>query len=194
MRRLLLDLTGAIAVEFALAAPVLLILICSGLELGYAAYLRAVIEGEMQRASRSRTLETASDLTQRALIENRVRDMVHQLAPAATVDFTRRAFRDYAEVEAPFEPFHDINANGRCDFPETYEDLNNNGHWDEQGVSADSDGNARDVVVYTAIVHHARLLPIAINPLRQERPITAKTAFRNQPFDQQASVIERTCP
>lgn len=194
MRRLFTDRSGAIAIEFAFAAPVLLILICGGLELGYAAYVQAVLEGEMQRASRSRTLETAGDSAQRALIENRVRDMVHQLAPTATVTFSRRAFRDYAEVDAPFEPFNDINANGSCDFPETYEDLNNNGRWDEQGRSEESDGNARDVVVYTATVHHARLLPIAINPLLQERPITARTALRNQPFDQQSAVIERTCP
>ncbi|MBB3475365.1 TadE/TadG family type IV pilus assembly protein [Sphingomonas sp. BK345] len=194
MRRLLHDRTAATAIEFALAAPVLLILVTGGLELGYDAYVRTVVEGEMQRASRSRTLETAGDAAQRAFIENRVRDTVHQLAPTASVTFTRRSFRDYAEVDAPFEPFNDVNANGVCDAHETYQDLNNNGRWDERGGNDESDGNARDVVVYTATVHHARLMPIAINPLRRERPIVARTAFRNQPYDQQTAVIERSCP
>lgn len=191
MRRLRCDSNGVTIVEFALVAPIFLLLIAGGLELGYSAYLRTLLEGEMQRASRDRTLEDAG--SQRSLIEDRVRAMVRRLAPQADVTFERRAFRSYAEVSAPYEPFKDMNNNGRCDAQETYEDLNRNNQWDTDVGSGDSDGEARDVVIYTATVRHSRIIPISLNPFQGSTDIVARTAFRNQPFAQQASTIERKC-
>jgi len=191
MRRFWTDRRGATIVEFALVAPIFLLLIIGGLELGYSAYLRTLLEGEMQRASRDRTLEDA--LTQRVAIEEKVRGMIGRLAPGATLTFERRALRNYSEFAAPYEPFSDQNGNGRCDAKETYEDLNQNGQWDLEVGTNDSDGNARDVVIYTATVHHVRLFPIKLNPFQGDADIVAQTALRNQPFDGQAAVVERSC-
>ena len=191
MRGLRSDRRGVTIVEFALVVPVFLLLVMGGLELGYSAYLRTLLEGEMQRASRDRMLEDA--VSQRNAIEDRVRSMMHRMAPNAVVTFDRRAFRSYAEVSAPYEPFNDANGNGRCDAKETYQDLNGNSRWDTEVGAGDSDGNARDVVVYTVTVRHSRLLPIALNPLRGDADIVARTALRNQPFDQTTSIVERSC-
>jgi len=183
---------GVSATEFALVAPVFLFLIMGGLELGYTAYVKASLEGEMQRVGRSRTMETASSVEQRELLQKQVTDAVHTLAPDAEVTFTRKVYRDYTGATTGKEPFKDANGNGRCDAKEVYEDTNNSGSWDEAGI-ADSDGGARDVVVYTASIDYDRLPTVGILGWSRSGKLEAKTALRNQPFDQQAPRQERTC-
>ena len=192
IRSLLRDRRGVSATEFALVAPVFLFMLMGGLELGYTSYVKATLEGELQRVSRSRTMETASSDQQRALLEGQVSDMVHLLAPAARISFTRKVFRDYTGATTGMEPFKDANGNGRCDAKEVYEDVNNNDKWDTAGV-ADSDGGARDVVVFTASVDYDSLPTAGILKWARSNTIRAQTALRNQPFDQQAPLPERTC-
>lgn len=172
--------------------PVFLFLVLGGMEIGYTAYVKAVLEGEMQRVGRSRTMETASSNEQRALLENRVLDMVRRLAPTANVSFSRKVFRDYAGATTGKEFFVDANGNGRCDNKEVFEDGNNNGTWDEAGVN-DSDGGARDVVVFTAAIDYDRLPTTGVLNWTRTGKLEARTALRNQPFDQQLPKPERTC-
>lgn len=190
--RRLRDARGVSAVEFALIAPVFLFVIMGGLEIGYGAYIQAVMEGEMQSAARARTMETATTQEQRDLVETRVRAAVHNLAPGATVTFKRTAYRDYAGATSGKEPFKDANGNGRCDANEVYEDLNNNGTWDATGA-ADNDGGARDVVMYVATVDYDLLPTGGLLNWGRSGKLQARTAMRNQPFDQQAPVTERVC-
>jgi Flp pilus assembly protein TadG len=192
IRSLLRDHRGVSATEFALVAPVFLVMLMGGLELGYTSYVKATLEGELQRVGRSRTMETASSDQQRALLEAQVSDTVRLLAPTARVSFTRKVFRDYTGATTGMEPFKDANGNGRCDAKEVYEDVNNNDKWDKAGV-ADSDGGARDVVVFTATVDYDSLPTAGILSWARSNTIQAQTALRNQPFDQQAPLPERTC-
>lgn len=190
--RLLRDKCAVSATEFALVMPVFLFLVLGGMELGYTTYVKAVLEGEMQRVGRSRTMETASSDEQRALLQKRVTDMVRRLAPNAEVAFSRKVFRDYSGATTGKEFFVDANANGRCDNKEVFEDGNNNGTWDDAGVS-DSDGGARDVVVFTATIDYARLPTAGILNWARSGQLKAITALRNQPFDQQLPKPERSC-
>lgn len=186
------DSRGVSATEFALVAPVLLFLVMGGLELGYTAYVKAVLEGEMQRVGRSRTMETASTEQQREMLEKQVTSMVQVLAPGAQVAFSRKVFRDYTGASSGKEPFKDANGNGRCDAKEVYDDLNNSGSWDATGTE-NSDGGARDVVVFTAAIAYDRLPTAGILDWTRSGKLEAKTALRNQPFDQQAPHPERSC-
>lgn len=111
--RLLRDRLAVSATEFALVMPVFLFLVLGGMELGYTTYVKAVLEGEMQRVGRSRTMETASSDEQRALLQKRVTDMVQRLAPNAEVAFSRKVFRDYSGAATGKEFFVDANARVR---------------------------------------------------------------------------------
>ncbi|NTS66691.1 pilus assembly protein [Sphingomonas sp. HHU CXW] len=183
---------GVSALEFALVAPLFLFIVVGGLELGYTSYVKAMLEGEMQRVGRSRTMETASSDEQRAFLQKRVVDAVHTLAPNAEVTFSRKVYRDYTGAMTGKEPFKDANGNGICDAKEVYEDLNNNGVWGDAGIEG-SDGGARDIVVFTASIDYERLLSANLLGWTRSAKLQAKTALRNQPFDQQATRPERTC-
>lgn len=192
MTRFLRNRQGSTIVEFALVAPFLLLVLTGGLQLGYIVYVKAALEGEMQKASRDRTLESAGSSTQRTLLENRLRDAVRRVAPKANVVFTRKAYRDYSNV-ASYEEFNDTNNNGRCDPKEVYLDANNSGMWDLDSGTSNSDGGATDIVIYTATVDYNRLPLGRLLPWAPTGQLTAKTALRNQPFDKQGSIVERSC-
>lgn len=183
---------GVSATEFALVCPIFLFLIMGGFELGYTSYVKAILEGEMQRVGRSRTMETASSDQQRTLLESQVTGMVRTLAPEAKLTFDRKVYRDYTGATTGKERWKDANGNGRCDAQEVYEDANNNGQWDDAAI-ADNDGGARDVVVFTASVDYNSLPTAGILGWARSNKLQARTALRNQPFDQQASAPEKTC-
>ncbi|MFD2578707.1 TadE/TadG family type IV pilus assembly protein [Novosphingobium colocasiae] len=54
---------GAAAVEFALAAPVLLVLLIGMFDMGHMAYLNAVLNGAVEKVARDSALETANTTT-----------------------------------------------------------------------------------------------------------------------------------
>ena len=78
--------------------------------------------------------------------------------PNATIDIDRRAYVDYSDVNRP-EDFTDNNDDGMCDDGEPYEDINNNGMWD-QDRGKDDMGGARDAVLYTVTVSYPRAFPV----------------------------------
>ncbi|GLS99150.1 hypothetical protein GCM10007897_05290 [Sphingobium jiangsuense] len=192
--RLRADERGAALIEFAAVAPVLLLLLMGVFDIGHRLYIQSVLDGEMQRAGRSSTLESAAIATKQAVIDQRVRSQVLNVGTGGTVHFTRRAFRSYDQVQAAEEPYIDANDNGVCDNGETYDDWNGNHVQDEDGAR-NSQGNARDVVVYTAHVSVPRLFPMA--PLLgwpATMEVQSRTTLRNQPFADQPASVLRTCP
>ena len=74
-----------------------------------------------------------------------------------------------------------------------YLDANNSGAWDLDSGTSNSDGGATDIVIYTATVDYNRLPLGRLLPWAPTGQLTAKTALRNQPFDKQGSIVERSC-
>ncbi len=184
---------GSAVVEFAIVAPVLLTLLLGGLDLGYGTYVRALLEGEMQKASRDRTLESSSPEDMRRKLETDVLMAVRNIAPEAKIEFSRRVYHDYSNASSVPEEFNDANENGNCDAGEVYIDANNNSNWDIDGGVSDSDGSANDVVVYTATLNYDQLPLGGVLPWRRGTQITARTALRNQPYDKRVTPTERSC-
>jgi Flp pilus assembly protein TadG len=178
------DSSGVSVVEFALVAPVLLLLLFGMLELGYQSYARTVLEGAVQEAGRDSGLE--SGLTSQRAIDDLVKARITALVPEAAVSFARANYGNFADVNRP-EDFTDTNANGRRDATECFTDENDNGAWDGD-VGRTGQGGANDVVLYTVRVSYPSFLPIA-GPLGLPHDITlsASTILRNQPFATQAA-------
>lgn len=180
------------AVEFALAAPFLILMIVGTFELAHAWYVRTVLFGAVNGAARSSSLQSAQ-ATQDG-IDEAVRQAVIDVMPKATVTFDRRNYSEYSDVSRP-EDFTDSNLNGEYDTGECFEDENANHSWDED-VAADGVGGAKDVVLYSVNVSYDEMFGIGeALGLPSHRKINASTFLRNQPFATQSTrTTTQVCP
>jgi Flp pilus assembly protein TadG len=191
-RRLAAAEDGATLVEFALLAPVLLMLLMGIFDMGYNIYATVLLNGTIQEAARDSTLESAS--SQANAIDKIVTDSVRAISPNATITFDRKAYTNFGDVSEP-EDFTDVNNDGICDNGEPFEDVNGNGTWDtDRGI--EGMGGARDAVLYTVTVRYPRVFPIAnLIGLPPYFETHAQTVLRNQPYGEQASqATVRYCP
>ena len=178
--RLRRDAQGATIVEFALLAPVLVLMLLGLFDIGYNTYTSSVLQGAIAKAARGSTIEGA----QPATLDARVEAAVHDIAPNATLAFARKAYTNFADVGAP-EDFSDLNGDNLCNDGEPFEDANGNGSWDtDRGKSGG--GGARDAVLYTVTVSYPRAVPIAdFIGVSDTHQVESSTVLRNQPWDDQ---------
>lgn len=199
-RMLVRDERGATVVEFAIVAPVLGLLLLGAFDVAHTLYMRAALQGVVQKAARDLTLESGLSATTQATLDSKVRTQVRALANSGTVSITRKWYRSYQHAAAStFEPFTDTNNNGTCDPPqgstpgEPYEDSNGNGQWDRTGGNL-SQGGAKDAVLYTASVSYPRFFPIYnLTGGSRTTTVTASTILRNQPYGDQGVPTVRNC-
>ncbi|KTR85051.1 hypothetical protein GGR39_003263 [Novosphingobium fluoreni] len=185
------DSHGNAGVEFALVAPVFLLLVLGGLDLYHTASVRAIAVGQLQKAARDTSLEDAAADVRQAAILSRLQNAVREIAPGATVNMVSKAYQNYGDVGSP-EEFQDGNHNGKCDNGESFVDSNRNGTWD-QDSAADGRGGAKDVVLLTATISYDHLPIAALLTSDRKVELVAKTLLRNQPNDQQADPPTGKC-
>ena len=139
-RRLAADRQGLAAVEFALLSPVLMIALMGLFDLAYTMYTSALLEGAIQKAARDSTIEGAGAYS--TALDDRVSQIVDDIAPQATMAFSRKWYTNFTDVRQP-EDFTDVNHNGTCDTGEPYEDINANDSWDaDRGTAGDAASRA----------------------------------------------------
>jgi Flp pilus assembly pilin Flp len=190
-RRLAGDENGATIVEFALVAPVFLVLLLGIFDFGHLMYARSVLQGAVHQAGRNSGLESGSDLM--AAIDDEVRSQIGHIVPRGSLLTSRTNYQSFNDVNKP-EDFVDANANGVYDEIECFTDVNGNGQWDEDR-GADGLGGADDVVLYTATLEYDRIVPVNLLGGGDRRSVSASTILRNQPFGDQAErPEEQICP
>ena len=182
IRRLAGDAGGATALEFAAIAPALLMVLLGLMDLSHNIYTTTLLEGAIQQAGRTSTIEGAG--ARSLAIDTQLRDRVDDIVPNARIAIDRRAYLDYSDVEQP-EDFTDTNDDGLCNEGEPFEDINGNGTWDDDRGRADT-GSARDAVMYSVTVTYPRAFPV-MGLLGFSDTVTAKarTVLRNQPYGPQ---------
>ena len=180
------DERGATAVEFALIAPALLMVLLGVFDAGYNLYTASVLDGAAQKAARDSSLEGAE--AKGLAIDDRVVDAVHNEVPRAKVTFDRRAYRDYSDIHRP-EDYTDVDKDGACDNNEPFEDINGNGIWDSDR-GTETMGGARDAVLYTITVSYPRAFPL-MHLLGLPETVTSqsRTVLRNQPYGTQNQAV-----
>lgn len=200
LRRIARDERGATVVEFAIVAPVMGLLLLGAFDVAHTLYMRAALEGVVQKAARDATLESGLAGATQTALDDKVRNQIRALANNGTVTITRQWYHNYEQAAASrFEPWTDTNDNGICDGPqgltpgEPYEDTNGNGVWNATGGNL-SQGGAKDAVLYTATVSYPRFFPLN-NFIGGSNTTTvrAKTILRNQPYGDQGAPVVRTC-
>jgi Flp pilus assembly protein TadG len=180
------DRRGATAVEFAIIAPALLMVLLGVFDTAYNLYTTSVLDGAAQKAARDSTIEGAE--TKGLAIDDKVAAAVHNVMPNADVTFDRRAYRDYSDVRRP-EDYTDVDKDGACDNNEPFEDLNGNGVWDSDRGS-DTMGGARDAVLYTVTVSYPRAFPLMhLLGLPETVSSQTQTVLRNQPYGTQSRAV-----
>lgn len=191
-RSLRRDTSGATIVEFAVVAPIFIGIIMFIFDMGFMAYARSILSGEVNAVGRASALESATDKSQ-ADQHARVAEKVRLIVPDGAVTFERESFNTYGLAQTRVEPFVDANDNDKCDVGESYLDLNGNSRFDLNGARAGA-GGARDVVIYTATLRYARFFPVAeLFGMDNDVEIQARTILKNQPFDQQSQPMSGTC-
>jgi Flp pilus assembly protein TadG len=76
---------GVALTEFALIAPVFMMTLMGAFDIGYGMYVKAILEGAVENAGRTASLET----TQTTVIDDRIRDTVNALNRTGNLNFTR---------------------------------------------------------------------------------------------------------
>lgn len=189
VRSLRFDKVGAAALEFALVAPVLLTAIIGGMDLGYEAYARSVLQGALNDVSRKGSLEGPDLGCAGATVEARIACAVKKRSDAvarkATYDFDIRSYYEFTGVGRGEKLVTDYNNNGQYNPGDCFQDMNENGVFD--AVAGRSGiGGADDIVFYDVTLTMPRLLPVAsLLGWSDEYEIRATTAVRNQPYTRQ---------
>ncbi len=193
--RLRREIRGATIVEFALVAPVMLLLIMGFMEVTYEAYVQSVLNGAIRKAGRDAGIQ-GGQLNWSA-IDQTVMNQVNRVSGTAKIySSVHQSYSSFSKVSVP-EPYTDSNGNGKYDVAsECFTDVNGNGVWDsDQGV-ASSQGNASDVAVYTLTIQYPRLFPLA-QWIGWSSTVTMAgfTILKNQPYTtQSASSPKQCCP
>lgn len=176
---------GATVVEFALISPALVLVLMGLFDMGFTLYANVMLQGALQEAARSSTVEGAGNSL--AAIDDEVATQVGRVVPGAQFVFSRKAYSNFSDVGTA-EDYTDSNANGACDAGEPFEDANGNGSWDrDRGLNGL--GGARDAVLYKVSMTYERPLPMAsLLGFSDTVSSAATTVLRNQPYDLQKSV------
>lgn len=189
--RIKADESGASLVEFAFVLTPLLIVLLGGMDVGYQAYLRSVLQGALYDVARSGSMESPSLTCEGDSVEERVgcalRNRSDMVARNATYDIEVSNFFDFSTVGRSEKLVTDYNSNGRYNTGDCFVDLNGNGAYD-QDAGRVGVGGADDVVFYEVTLTMPRLLPMPeLLSFPENYEITAETAIRNQPYARQAT-------
>ncbi len=180
VRRLRGHQRGTAITEFALTAPLFLLLLMGIFDYSWQFYARQVLQGAVAKAARDSTLE--GNAANQAVLDEKVRTAVKNVFGKATVTFTRQTYDSFDAVGKP-EPFKDKNGNNQYDAGECFEDINANGSWDADRGRA-GNGGADDVVLYTASMEFNRILPVwQMLGQPQKTILKQSTVLRNQPYN-----------
>lgn len=170
LRRLRRHERGVALIEFALTAPVFLLILMGIFDYCWQMYAQQVLQGVVAKAGRDATIETyTANQTQ---LDGRVESQVKEVFKNATVSFSRRAYDDFSNIKPPRK-----NADG-C-----IEDGGKGGN-----------GGADDVVLYRVSMRFKRVLPVwRMLGQPEYTTLSSTTILRNQPFAAGGEVAPETC-
>lgn len=189
--RLSRDRRGAAALEFALIAPAFCMTMMGAFDVAHQLYVRAVLQGSVQKAARDSSLEAGTEQQVRDRLDAALTSGAKNLAKNVDPQITRRFYRTFADASAkqaePFPGGNDTNGNGKCDAGEAFVDLNRNGFRDLDGGDG-GQGTALDKTILTVKVRYPHLFPIwKFIGGTNYFDVSATTVLANQPYSDQAS-------
>ena len=189
LRRLRGNRQGSTIVEFAIVAPVMLMLIMGMSELMYQTYVQAILNGTIQKAGRDSAIQ--GSVENAAAIDDSVKRAIRDVAKTAVIPKpVRKSYGSYSIIKP--ETYNDDNHNNVHDAGECFQDVNGNGRWDADPSNA-GQGGASDVTKYTVTVTYPRLFPVwNLFGWSRTQTISAFTLLKNQPYASQVQIMPAT--
>ena len=182
--RLLHCTRGVSVIEFALAAPVVFLVVIMLLEFAMMMFVQALLEGGVREAARYGVTGYVSAGVSR---EDQIRAIVAKnmtgLVDMSAATVTELVYPTFSDIGKP-EPFTDVNGNGIRDPGEPFTDVNGNGTWDADMGIPDA-GGPGDIVLYTVKVTYQPITPVLL-PLfgiDGRIPMQASVAVMNEPYN-----------
>ncbi|MDE3059889.1 MAG: pilus assembly protein [Pseudomonadota bacterium] len=174
---------GISAIEFALVAPVFLMLMMGIIDFSMIMFTSAVLESATNNTARlGKTGYVASGTTRQQEIINDVATRTAGLLDSSKLSIATEVYSNYNDIGQP-EP---------CISPPTapcpgtpgvnFTDINGNGTWDAD-MGAAGLGNAGDVVVYTVSYPWKIMTPIVSAIIGSTFTVTARAVVRNEPYN-----------
>jgi Flp pilus assembly protein TadG len=177
-RRLRRDDRAVTILEFAMIAPVMLLLLLGFFDLGYRAYATSVLQGALHDAARMATVGGHS----MAEIDSLVRTRLSNFAARSTTTTEAANYYQFSGVSQPelivgdTTPLNTYNA-GDC-----FEDANGNNQYDTDRGAAGT-GNSDDIVRYRVTITFPRVFPLGVlMGWPSTQTLTSETVLRNQPY------------
>jgi Flp pilus assembly protein TadG len=176
----LIDERGSAAIEFALCAGVLILLLSAIIEFGVMFAVDASLQAAVMSASRfGVTGAEGEGMSRQAQILAIIDDRTLGLVDTGRMEISTRVYASFDQIGKP-EPFVDANGNNTFDAGEAFTDVNGNGTWDaDLGVAGL--GGAGDVVVYSLSYPWTALTPL-LAPFLNGTTLRAAVAVRNEPW------------
>ncbi len=171
---------GVTAIEFAIIAPVFILVLMGIIEFSLVMFTSSVIEGATAASGRyGKTGYTAPYTSRQEQIIATITSKTAGLLDPDKITITTTVYPAFNSIEQE-EPYIDTNRNGVHDYGEDYTDVNSNGQWDSSGVAGLGNGN--DVVVYTVSYPWEIHTPIIANFLENTMLLSSRTVVKNEPF------------
>lgn len=193
-RRIRRDENGATVVEFGLLITPLIVLLLGSLDMGMNIYLRTVLAGALEKASRSTTIEGANG--QESAIDTVLTNTVKKVLPGATVTIVKGRFYRYGQLNAMERLTKDTNGNGTLDSGDCWEDIDNDSTRSTVSTGElNSIGGSDDIVRYAVTVTYPRFTPIyKLMGGSATKSITSTMLVKRQPYANQGSPTVRCKP
>ena len=181
--RLLRREEGVTALEFAIVAPVFLLLLAGIIEFGIVMTVYSVMEGATAVSSRlGKTGFTAVGVTRQQTILDAVTTRAGSLIDPTLLTVESKFYKQFDQINDP-EPYTDQNGNGAYEPGEPFADINGNGQWDvDQGASGY--GSAGDIVVYEVSYPWEISTPVISSLIGKNGilMITTHAVVKNEPY------------
>ncbi len=176
---------GVAALEFGLAAPVVLIAVAGLMDISAVMFVQSLMEGALRDASRyGITGYIPAGTTREDEIRRIIADDTLGLIDMNRVVIQTLVYPGFSDVGQP-EPFLDANGNGVRDPGESYTDLNGNGQWDAD-IGTAGLGGPGQVVEYKISYDWHVLTPVTVSFMGDNGvlPLSASLSVRNEPYEQ----------
>ena len=187
LRSLRREDSGVTILEFAMVAPVMLLLLLGFFDLGYRAYASSVLQGALHDAARMATVGGYS-MTQ---IDTRVKTRLSNFATRSVTTTEAASYYQFSGVSQPelivgdTTPLNTYNA-GDC-----FEDQNGNNSYDTDRARSGT-GGSDDIVRYRVSITFPRVFPLGILlGWSNSQTLSSETVLRNQPYAGRSISINR---
>lgn len=182
-RSLTADSAGSMVIEFALAAPLVLLLAILTFEIGHRLTVQSTLDNAVREAARFTITGAAAPegMTRDAQIRQIILDYGASVLKSAQLSTDILSYASFADIGKP-ETFTDLNGNGGWDEGEPYIDANGNNRWDADRGAAGA-GDSGQVVIYRVRYTEPPLTDLAAglltNPMYRYE---TRIVVRNEPF------------